>query len=153
MVDAYTSKDTICLEDYNGKWVLNDFADGAVAELSADNELSALTTGYNGNTLASHNEPGRQRTFSLRLVKGSYDDKRLNTNYNLWKDRSDSFVPLRGFFTKLIKNGTGANTVDTVECYAGFPAGQPTQSSVMDGNTEQVVSIYTIRFGNSKRVM
>lgn len=153
MADAYTGKDTICLEDYNGKWVLTDFADGTVAELSAPNELSALTTGYNGNSLGSHNEPGRQREFTLRLVKGSSDDKRLNTNYNLWKDRSDSFVPLRGFFTKLVKNSAGANTVDTVECYFGLPTGQPTQSSIMDGNTEQVVSIYTLRFGNSKRVM
>ena len=153
MPSVYTSVDTICLEDYNGKWILTDLADGVVAELNAPNELSTMTTGYNGNSLGSHNEPGRQRELTLRLVKGSSDDKRLNANYNLWKDRSDSFLPLKGFFTKLIKNEAGSNTLDTVECYFGLPTGQPTQSSVMDGNTEQVVSIYTIRFGNSKRVM
>lgn len=153
MTDAYTGKDTICLEDFNGKWVLNGLADGTVAELSAPNELSATTTGYNGNSLGSHNEPGRQRELTLRLVKGCLDDKRLNTNYNLWKDRSDSFIPLKGFFTKLIKNESGANVLDTVECYFGLPAGQPTQQTIVDGNTEQVVSVYTIRFGNSRRIM
>lgn len=153
MSDAYTAVDTICLEDYNGKWILSDLSDGTCAELTAPNELSAITTGYSGNCLGSHNEPGRQRELTLRLVKGSLDDKRLNSNYNLWKDRSDSFVPLRGYFTKLIKNSYGADTVDTVECYFGLPSGQPTQATITDGNTEQVVSVYTIRFGNSKRVM
>ena len=153
MSDAYTGIDSICLEDYMGKWILTDLADGTVAELTAPNELSTITTGYNGNSLGSHNEPGRQRELTIRLVKGSSDDKRLNKNYNLWKDRSDTFIPLTGYFTKLVKNSAGANTLDTVECYFGLPTGQPTQSSVMDGNTEQVVSIYTIRFGNSRRVM
>ena len=77
-MDAYTAKDTIVCEDYSGDWILSDFADGTVAELSAPNELSTMTTGYNGNSLGSHNEPGRQRELSLRLVKGSDDDKRLN---------------------------------------------------------------------------
>lgn len=153
MSDAYTGIDTICLEDKDGKWILTDLADGTVAELTAPNELSAITTGYNGNSLGSHNEPGRQRELTLRIVKGSSDDKRLNKNYNLWKDRSNSFIPLTGYFTKLVKNSVGANTTDTVECFFGLPTGQPAQQSIMDGNTEQVVSIYTIRFGNSRRVM
>ena len=33
MVDAYTSKDVIIAEDYQGEFVLSDFAAGAVAEL------------------------------------------------------------------------------------------------------------------------
>lgn len=152
MTEAYTSVDTLAFEDNEGKWILNDFADGVVAELSAPNELSAITTGYNGNALGSHNEPGRQRELTLRVVKGSYDDKRLNKNYNLWKDRSITFKPLKSYFTKLIALDNG-NTTDTVECYFGLPTGQPTQQTITDGNTDQVVSVYTIRYANSKRVM
>ena len=85
-MDSYTAKDVIICEDYQGEWVLSDFAAGAVAELVAPNELSAITTGYNGNSLGAHNEPGRQRECTLRLVKGSEDDKRFNKNYNLWKN-------------------------------------------------------------------
>lgn len=153
MADAYTGQDTIILEDYLGKWVLTDFGKGTVAELTAPNDLSTVDTGYNGNSLGSHNESGRQRELTIRLIKGSSDDKRLNRNYDLWKDRSDSFVPLKAYFTKLVKNSYGANTYDTVECYFGLPSGQPSQSSVMDGNTDQVESVYVIRFANSKRVM
>lgn len=150
-MDAYTSSDTIVCTDYQGKWVLTDFAAGAVAELSAPNDISSTTTGYNGNSLGAHNEPGRQRELSLRLVKGSSDDKRFNKNYNLWKDRSIRFKPIKMSFTKNVAHEDGSITKDTVDCFFGLPSGQPTQVSNTEGDTEQVISVYMIRFGNSER--
>lgn len=152
-MDSYTANDVIVATDYSGDWVLTDFADGTVAELSAPNELSAMTTGYNGNSLGAHNEPGRQRELTLRVVKGSSDDKRLNANYNLWKNRDIRFKPMSMAFTKNIMHEDGSTTNDKVSCYFGLPAGQPVQMSDMAGNTEQVVSVYSIRFGNSERSM
>lgn len=153
MTDSYTAQDIIIVEDYQGEWVLSDFADGTVAELSAPNELSALTTGYNGNSLGAHNEPGRQRECTLRIVKAGSDDKRLNKNYNMWKNRDMHFTPLKATFTKNVGHSDGTITKDTVECFFGLPTGQPTQMMDMAGNTEQVVSVYMIRFGNSERSM
>lgn len=150
-MDAYTSSDTVVCTDYQGKWVLSDFAAGAVAELSAPNDISSMATGYNGNSLGAHNEPGRQRELSLRLVKGSSDDKRFNKNYNLWKDRSIRFKPLKMSFTKNVAHEDGSITKDTVDCFFGLPSGQPTQVSNTEGDTEQVISVYMIRFGNSER--
>ena len=152
-MDSYTARDVIVATDHKGDWVLSDFGDGTVAELNAPNELSTLTTGYNGNSLGSHNEPGRQRELTLRLVKGSADDKRMNENYNLWKNRDIRFRPLTMAFTKTVAHGSGAPTNDKVECFFGLPTGQPAQVSDMAGNTDQVISVYTIRFGNSERSM
>lgn len=152
-IDAYTANDVIVATDYNGDWILSDFADGTVAELSAPNELSAITTGYNGNSLGSHNEPGRQRDLTIRVIKGSSDDKRLNTSYNLWKNRDRSFKPFSMAFTKNIAHSDGTLTNDKVSCWFGLPTGQPTQMFDTAGNTEQVVSVYTIRFANSERSM
>lgn len=152
-MDAYTSKDILVCEDYQGSFILSDFADGTVAELAAPNELSTITTGYNGNSLGSHNEPGRQRELTLRLVKGSNDDKRLNKAYNMWKNRDMRFRPLKMSFTKNVAHSNGSITVDTVECFFGLPTGQPGQMQDTAGNTEQVISIYSIRFGNSERSM
>lgn len=152
-MDSYTSSDTIIVKDYQGEFILSDLADGTVAELSAPNELSATTTGYNGNSLGAHNEPGRQRECTLRIVKGSNDDKRLNKNYNMWKNRDMRFAPMQMTFVKNIGHNDGSITKDTVECYFGLPAGQPTQMTDVTGNTEQVVSIYMLRFGNSERSM
>lgn len=152
-MDSYTSSDILVCEDYQGSFILSDLADGTVAELSAPNELSTTTTGYNGNSLGSHNEPGRQRECTLRVVKGSNDDKRLNKNYNLWKNRDMRFRPLKMTFTKNVAHEDGSVTRDTVECFFGLPSGQPVQMQDTAGNTEQVVSVYMLRFGNSERSM
>lgn len=152
-MDSYTASDTIVCTDNSGDWVLSDLADGTVAELSAPNELSTTTTGFNGNSLGSHNEPGRQRECTLRVVKGSGDDKRLNKNYNLWKNRDLRFRPLSMTFTKNVAHSDGSMTKDTVECFFGLPSGQLVQMQDTAGNTEQVVSVYMIRFGNSERSM
>lgn len=152
-MDSYTASDTIIVKDYRGEFVLSDFADGTVAQLSAPNELSQTSTGWNGNSLGAHNEPGRQRECVLRLVKAAGDDKRLNENYNLWKNRDMRFIPLQMTFTKNVGHNDGSITKDTVECFFGLPAGQPEQINDVAGNTDQVVSQYMIRFGNSERSM
>ena len=152
-MDSYTASDVIIIKDHRGEFVLSDFADGTVAQLSAPNELSQTSTGWNGNSLGAHNEPGRQRECTLRLVKASGDDKRLNENYNLWKNRDMRFKPLQATFTKNVGHNDGSITKGTVECFFGLPAGQPEQVTDVAGSTDQVVSVYMIRFGNSERSM
>lgn len=151
MVDSYTAQDIITCEDYQGKWILSDFATGSVAELSAPNDLSSTSTGYNGNSLGAHNEPGRQRELTLLLVKAGSDDKRLNKAYNMWKNRDLRFRPLKMTFTKNVGHSDGSITADTVTCFFGLPSGQTDQVSNTEGDTAQVTSQYVIRFGNSER--
>lgn len=153
MSDSYTANDTITITDLDGEWILADLATDTTVDLVAPNELSTSATGYNGNGLGAHNEPGRQRELTLRLVKGSYDDKRLNSNYTLWQNRDSRFVPLQASFTKNIAHSDGTLTNDTVNCFFGLPAGQPQQTNNVSGDTEQVVSTYLIRFANSERIL
>lgn len=153
MADAYTGQDTLQVKDFQGEFTLSDFAEGTVAELTAPNEISTVTTGYNGNGLGAHNEPGRQRQLQLRLVKASADDKRINETYELWKNRDSRFKPLEMSFTKNISHADGSVTHDTTNCYFGLPSGVPTQSIDTTGNVEQVVSVYSFTFANYKRIV
>lgn len=153
MADAYTGVDTLQVTDFQGDFTLSDFADGTVAELSAPNELATVTTGYNGNGLGAHNEPGRQRILTLRLVKASADDKRINETYELWKNRDMRFKPLEMSFTKNITHSDGNVTHDIVNCYFGLPSAPPVQSIDTTGNVDQVVSVYTFTFANYKRII
>lgn len=153
MADAYTGQDTLQVKDFQGEFTLSDFAEGAVAELSAPNEISTVTTGYNGNGLGAHNEPGRQRQLTLRLVKASADDKRINETYELWKNRDSRFKPLEMSFTKNVSHSDGSVTHDTTNCYFGLPSGVPTQMIDTTGNVEQVVSVYSFTFANYKRIV
>lgn len=150
-MDAYTGQDVIEIEDQDGKFTLSDFADGVVAELVAPNDAASLTTGYNGNCLGAHNESGRQRQCTLRVVKASNDDKRINKIYTLWQNRDRRFKPLKGWFTKNVTHADGSVTQDTVTCFFGLPQGKPTQQTDTAGGTDQVVSVYTVMFGNSER--
>ena len=153
MADAYTAQDTLQLTDFRGEFTLSDFAEGTVAELAANNELATVTTGYNGNGLGAHNEPGRQRVLTLRLVKASEDDKRLNETFELWKKRDMRFKPIKCNFTKNVAHSDGNVTHDTIECYFGLPTGVPAVSTDTTGNVEQVVSIYTFTFADYKRIV
>lgn len=153
MTDSYTAQDVIILEDYKGEWQVTDFADGSVVELEAPNELSSITTGFNGNGLGAHNEPGRQRNCTLRIVRGGADDKRINESYNFWKNRDLRFKPLKAKFVKNVAHEDGSITKDTTECKFGLPSGQPVFTVDTTGNIEQVVAIYTIQFADSKRSM
>lgn len=153
MADSYTSIDTLQVKDYEGDFTLSDFADGVVAELSAPNEIGTVTTGYNGNGLGAHNEPGRQRVLTLRLVKASQDDKRINETYELWKKRDSRFKPLNMKFTKNIAHSDGSVTHDTTEAYFGIPGSVPTTAIDTTGSTEQVVSIYSFTFADYKRII
>ena len=153
MADAYTGQDTLQVTDYRGEFTLSDFADGGVAELAAPNEIATVTTGYNGNGLGAHNEPGRQRQLTLRLVKASPDDKRLNESLELWKKRDMRFKPFKMSFTKNITHSDGNVTHDTTKCYFGLPTGVPTQAIDTTGNVEQVVSVYSITFADFERIL
>lgn len=153
MADAYTSIDTVQVEDYQGEFTLSDFADGVVAQVSAPNEIGTVTTGYNGNGLGAHNEPGRQRVLNLRLVKASQDDKRINETYELWKKRDARFKPLKMKFTKNISHSDGSVTHDTTEAYFGIPGGVPETLTDTTGSVEQVVSVYTFTFADYKRII
>ena len=150
-MDAYTGQDVLQMTDYQGDWTLSDFADGTVAELTAPNELSSMTTGYNGNGLAAHNEPGRQRTLALRLVKGSGDDSRLNETFEFWKRRDVRFRPLSCVLTKNIGHSDGSITAEKITCKFGIPAAPPVSAIDVAGGTEQVVSVYTVNFADNER--
>lgn len=71
---ALTGHDVIILNDIP----LKDFADGDIGTLEVNNDLFAMQTGKNGNTIFAYDEAGRNATLTLRVLMSSGDDKRLN---------------------------------------------------------------------------
>ena len=88
-MEAYTGQDIIKFNDR----VLNDFANGDVAIITYPNELHGMNNGKNGNAMAAHNEQGNQAELQLRVIKGSPDDKYLNSFVIAWKTHSSTFAP------------------------------------------------------------
>ena len=147
-MQAYAGTDLL---EFNGR-ILTDFADGDVAIITFPNELAAVKTGKNGNTVAVHNEMGREADLSLRVIKGSPDDKYLNTLVGYWQTRNDKFSPVSAVFTKMI-NVDGGISNEVTSLIFGVPMKQVDTKENVEGDTEQAIAIYNFRFGDSSRAI
>ena len=147
-MEAYTGQDIIKFNDR----VLNDFANGDVAIITYPNELHGMNNGKNGNAMAAHNEQGNQAELQVRVIKGSPDDKYLNSFVIAWKTHSSSFAPASAELTKVISVDNGlTNEVTSL----GFviPSNNIETKTNTDGDTEQVVSVYRFRARRSERAL
>lgn len=147
-MQAYTSHD-ICEVDEE---VVTTFGDGDTATITYPNDVMGMKTGKNGNTVAAHNEMGREAELVIRVLKGGYDDKRFNSKLVKWKSRAEDFEPMTATFTKVIHTDTGiVNEVTTLKF--GIPVRCVETRENVEGDTEQCFSNYTIRFGDSSRAL
>ncbi len=144
---ALTGKDTVTV---NGR-ILNDFADGVVAELQFPNDLVNLKTGKGGNTLYGLNNTGRQAEVTLRLIRGSSDDKFLNAIFSSMLGNFSGFTLMVGTFVKNVGDGAGNIQTDTYIMSGGaFKRGVNGLENA-DGDTNQSVSEWHLVFSNAPR--
>lgn len=146
---ALSGSDTAVLNNR----VLNDLADGNCIEMSFPNDIANVKTGKNGNSIYGLNESGKQCELKLRVIRGSADDKFLN---NLLAQQGANFagtVLLIGQFIKKLGDGLGNITSDTYIMSGGIFTKAVEAKSNVEGETEQSIAIYTIRFSNAPRVL
>src|SRR3990167_3290458 len=105
---AMTGQDTIKVNGRN----LTDLPDGDVAVLTFPNDLAAVKTGKNGNSIYALNESGKQAELVLRLIRGSSDDKFMNNLRANMKNNFPSFVLMDAEFVKQLGDGSGKVTKD-----------------------------------------
>lgn len=146
-ISALTGKDTIEIGDR----VFTDFGDGDVANFTYPNEKVTPKTGKNGNSIYAYNETGKQVDGVIRVLRGSNDDKFLNSRSISMDGDFPSFVLLEGNFTKRIGDGAGNVSNDVLTVSGGvFTKGIDTKDNA-EGDTEQAIAVYNFKFTNSKR--
>lgn len=146
---SLTGNDTLKLRDR----VFADFAEGDVAALTFPNDIAALKTGKDGNTIYALNETGRQCELVLRVLRGSSDDKFLQNLLAAQRNDFSRFVTLEGELVKRIGDGKGNITTDTYLVTGGVFTKNVEVTSNVEGNTDQSVSVYTIQFGDNTRTL
>jgi hypothetical protein len=144
---SLTGQDTVFL----GGRVFLDFADADNASLTFPNDISAVKTGKNGNSLYALNASGKQADLVLRLIRGSGDDLFLNYLLSVQLFDFPSMVLLNGQFVKRLGNGRGRISSDTYQCTGGIFSKQVEVKSNSEGDTEQSLSIYNLKFSNAER--
>lgn len=143
---ALTGNDTIILNDIP----LNDFADGDIGTLEIPNNIFAIQTGKDGNTIFALDESGNNANLTVRVMMSSPDDKRLNGLI----PNSASFaetVLLTGAVIKQVGDGTGKVSYNTYTLSGGMIQKKPNMKTNVNGDTSQAVVEYVISFANGNR--
>lgn len=145
---ALTGKDTIIINDIP----LTDFADGDIGNLEIPNNLFAIQTGKDGNTIFALDESGQNATLTVRVLMSSNDDKRLNGLI----PKSDSFaetILMTGAVVKQVGDGQGNVSYNTYTLAGGMIQKKPDIKTNVNGDTTQAVVTYTIQFANGNRAI
>lgn len=146
---ALSGNDTMIINNR----VLSDFADGMFSELTFATEIATLKTGKNGNSIYSLNATGKQADLKLRLIRGSADDKFLNGLLAQQQANFEGTVLMIGQFVKKIGDGAGNIANDTYILSGGIFSKQVPAKSNAEGDTEQSISEYMLKFSNAPRVI
>ena len=133
--------------------VFADLADGNCVELTFPNDIANLKTGKNGNSIYGLNETGKQCEVKMRVIRGSADDQFLNSLLAQQQANFSGFVLMQGQFIKKLGDGAGNVTSDTYIVSGGIFQKQVEAKMNTDGETEQSVAIYSLKFSNSPRVL
>lgn len=153
MTVAAVGNDTIVINDGSGDKVLVDFANTDIATFTFPNQLVTLTKGKNGNAIYAFNETGKQVDVELRIIKGSPDDKFLNSAFQRMKNDLPSFTLLKLNFTQRVGDGNG-NVNDTVYAMEGgvFTQGIDAKSNT-EGDADTGISVYRLSFANNNKTL
>lgn len=148
-VVSLTGNDTLVIAGIN----ITDQADGDWFVISNDNDLAAVKVGKNGNALFALNATGLMASATLRLVRGSDDDKAMDA---ILQDQLFDFAAFQlidASFVKRVGDGFGNVSSDAGQLTGGIFARNVDSKSNAEGDTEQSVSVYRFIFANNQRAM
>lgn len=146
-VVSLTGNDTVVI---NGR-VLTNFGDADNATVTFPNDTANVKTGKNGNAIFAQNQMGLQCETILRMIRGSQDDLFLNGILSTQQQDFAAFVLMVGQFIKRIGDGLGDVANDTYLLAGGVFVKQVEAKSNVEGDTEQSLAIYHLKFSNVTR--
>lgn len=146
---ALTGNDSLILNSR----VLKDYTDGSTVEIAYQNDRVGLTTGKNANTVYSTNKQGLNATLTIRVIRGSSDDKWLNRLSTQQEKDLPTFTLLNGSFSKRVGDGNGRVTFDEYVLLGGVFQRYADVQENLQGDTEQGTAVYTLVFAQVKRAL
>jgi len=134
-----------------GGRILSDLPKGDVLTITYSDDLISSAVGKNGNVIYSFNESGRQTEMELKLLKGSADDKYFQGLLARMMNDFPSFVLLDAECIKRLGDGKGNVTREIYTMSNGVFTKNPETKVNTEGDTEQAITVYHIKFSNSPR--
>jgi hypothetical protein len=131
--------------------ILADFGHGEIGKISFSADLVTVKTGKNGNTIYASNTSGEQATLVIKILRGSADDKQLNTWMVSQKSDLPKWVLMNAELVKNLGDGEGAAISDTYVLTGGVFTKNLETTSNVEGDVEQGIVTYTMQFATAPR--
>lgn len=152
-ITALSGKDTLIF-DFNGDGQgvpLVDLANGDVATIEYEGDSVAMETGKNGNTIYNQIAKAKNATVTLRVIRGSKDDKTLHSERTKREADFASSILISAQFIRPIGDGSGNRERDVYSASGGVFSNEVNYSDNVEGDAEQSVAVYTLKFSEIKR--
>jgi hypothetical protein len=133
--------------------IFTGLADGTVIELTFPNEIAAVKVGKNGSALFALNQSGNVADMVIRTVRSSADDIFMLQLQTQQQNNFSGTTLMQGSFVKAMGNGQGVVTNDTYILGSGIFSKLTEAKSNVEGDTEQNVAIYHLKFAQAVRVI
>ena len=131
--------------------VLNDLADADNVSVVFPNNRVESKTGKNENTIFARNMTGNNADVTIRVIRGSSDDRFLQGKIATSDKDFAATVLLDGGFVKRLGDGQGNVILDTYTMLGGMNMKRIDAKDNSDGDTEQGVAVYNLRFAKVVR--
>ena len=143
--------DTITLNGHN----LINFANDTVAQLTFNSSVSTMTIGKSGSAIVATNEQGKSAELTVRIMRGSDDDKFLNAAFITQKKDLVNADLINGTIVRHIGQGISGGSVarETTVLTGGIFTKQPDNQINISGDAEQGVVTYTLQFATGERTL
>ncbi len=146
-INVLTAEDTLTVYDR----VLTDFADGDVSALAFAGDTMVVKVGKNKNSIFAKNENGSSATLTIRLIRGSSDDRFMSGKLSAMNRDFVSQSLANGELVKRLGDGQGGVIRDVYTLLGGTFQKNVDGKENVEGDTEQGVAVYTMIFANVKR--
>lgn len=136
----------------NGQ-VFTGYADADAIKFEPQGPIAEMKVSKDGNSVYALKFSGIVAKLTLRLIRGSFDDIFLNGLLQQWIAAPSLFILMSGSYVKRIGDGKGGLVNEVYQMAGGVFEAIPPGTSNMDGNIEQMVTVYTFMFRNDARLM
>lgn len=133
--------------------LMTDLPHGEVAKVTYETDLATVKTGKNGNTIFAQNASGFAASMELKVMRGSADDKFMQSLLTSYRANPTGYVLINSELVKRVGDGQGNVTADTYVLTGGVPSKQIEVMSQVEGDVEQAVCTYSLKFAYSERAI
>ena len=133
--------------------ILSDLPHGEVAKVTYETDLVTVKTGKTGNSIFAQNASGLAAAMELKLIRGSADDAFMNSILQQYKANPTGFVLMNAELVKRLGDGLGNVVADAYVLTGGVISKQVEVMSNVEGDVEQAVSTYAMKFAFAARAI